>query len=90
MLLVEWMTPPYRYVYRFTTTPLANQALVEEMRLVRFVEAAAPSIRTSCSRGFPAPRRPPPATPRSARCPWPSGGGAGRRRTGCAEHVWRW
>ena len=55
VLLVEWMTPPYRYLYRFTTTPLANQALVEEMRLVRFVEACGPVHPHLLLKGFPGP-----------------------------------
>ena len=55
VLLVEWMTPPYRYVYRFTTTPLANQAFVEQMRLVRFVEACGPIHRHLLLKGFPGP-----------------------------------
>jgi hypothetical protein len=55
VLLVEWMTPPYRYVYRFTTTPLANQVLAEEMRLVRFVQAAGVVHSHLLLKGFPGP-----------------------------------
>jgi len=55
VLLVEWMTPPYRYVYRFTTTPLANQVLAEEMRLVRFVEACGAVHPHLLLKGFPGP-----------------------------------
>lgn len=53
ILLVEWMTPPYSYVYRFTSTPMANQAFTEEMRLVRFVQAAGAVRARLLLKGFP-------------------------------------
>ena len=55
VLLIEWLSPPYRYVFRFTTTPLANQALAEEMRLVRFVETAGTVHQHLLLKGFPGP-----------------------------------
>ena len=61
------MTPPYRYLYRFTTTPLANQALVEEMRLVRFVEVCGPVHPHLLLKGFPGPGAARPLAPRAAR-----------------------
>ncbi len=53
ILLVEWMTPPYTYAYRFTSTPIANQVFTEEMRLVHFVQAAGPERAHFVLKGFP-------------------------------------
>lgn len=53
ILLVEWMTPPYSYTYRFTSTPIANQVFTEEMRLVRFVQAAGSERTHFVLKGFP-------------------------------------
>ena len=53
ILLIEWMTPPYTYVYRFTSTPVGNQVFAEETRLVRFVEAAGEAREHLVLKGFP-------------------------------------
>jgi len=53
VLLVEWMTPPYSYVFRFTSTPLGNQVFAEQARLPRFVEAAGRIRAHLLLKGFP-------------------------------------
>jgi hypothetical protein len=55
ILLVESLTPPYTWVYRFTSTPLGNQNLADELRLVRFVEAVGPAREHLMLKGFPGP-----------------------------------
>lgn len=55
IVIVESLTPPLTWTYRFTSTPIGDQWFDEERRLVEFVDALGRSRKRVLLRRFPNP-----------------------------------